>query len=275
MKDNQGKKLQKLTKVFDRLGAADPESWARSEIEEGIPQLGRFVFLRALWDTVLRYPPESRELAIDVARELCYLLEGRPALIPPEIEDIDWGLFLRSEELPTQSLSGLIESFDDTRPDGHVWGEAITVVTLRDSTDSELERNLRGLDQLAALWLGGTAITDKGLLHLRRHPTLKVLDLSNTKITDAGIVELSQLPNLKALHLANTGVTDKALAEIGAFPKLDTINFENTAVTDHGIEHLVNCASLEFVLLSGTQATKIGISKLRKKFPEAVIRFDQ
>lgn len=38
-----------LAKRFKELGAQDPEEWARSEISENIPQLARFMVLRALW----------------------------------------------------------------------------------------------------------------------------------------------------------------------------------------------------------------------------------
>jgi hypothetical protein len=35
-----------LTALFKKVGARKPEGWARSQIEEGIPQLARFLFLR-------------------------------------------------------------------------------------------------------------------------------------------------------------------------------------------------------------------------------------
>ncbi|MGW3891812.1 hypothetical protein ACWD69_24245 [Micromonospora chokoriensis] len=38
-----------LAKRFKELGAQGPEEWARSEIGENIPQLARFMVLRALW----------------------------------------------------------------------------------------------------------------------------------------------------------------------------------------------------------------------------------
>ncbi|GAA2193736.1 hypothetical protein GCM10009848_54930 [Micromonospora lupini] len=38
-----------LAERFEELGAQDPEGWARSEISENIPQLARFMVLRALW----------------------------------------------------------------------------------------------------------------------------------------------------------------------------------------------------------------------------------
>jgi beta-phosphoglucomutase-like phosphatase (HAD superfamily) len=42
-----------LTAVFRRLGARDPEGWARSQIVEGINQLARFLFLRQAWGLVV------------------------------------------------------------------------------------------------------------------------------------------------------------------------------------------------------------------------------
>ena len=34
--------LDELTRIFQKLGAPDPEGWARSQIQEGIPQLARY-----------------------------------------------------------------------------------------------------------------------------------------------------------------------------------------------------------------------------------------
>ncbi len=38
---------------FAALGAPDPEAWARSQVEEGLPQYARLVFLREAWRNVL------------------------------------------------------------------------------------------------------------------------------------------------------------------------------------------------------------------------------
>lgn len=42
-----------LTALFARLGAQNPAAWARSQIEEGTPQLARFLFLREAWKRVV------------------------------------------------------------------------------------------------------------------------------------------------------------------------------------------------------------------------------
>src|SRR5258706_541741 len=45
--------IHQLTEHFRALGAFDPESWARSQIEEGIPQYARLVFLRQAWQSII------------------------------------------------------------------------------------------------------------------------------------------------------------------------------------------------------------------------------
>ena len=46
--------LRSLTEVFRRAGATDPESWAHSQLAEGIPQLAIFSFAKALWNGMIR-----------------------------------------------------------------------------------------------------------------------------------------------------------------------------------------------------------------------------
>jgi hypothetical protein len=45
--------LRKLTALFERLGARDPGLWAESQLDEGIPQLARYLFLREAWRRVV------------------------------------------------------------------------------------------------------------------------------------------------------------------------------------------------------------------------------
>ena len=43
---------QELTALFRELGARNPEQWAASQVDEGIPQLLRFLFLKGAWEAV-------------------------------------------------------------------------------------------------------------------------------------------------------------------------------------------------------------------------------
>lgn len=44
---------EELAALFRRLGATDPDGWARSQIDAGIPQLPRYLFLRQAWRQVV------------------------------------------------------------------------------------------------------------------------------------------------------------------------------------------------------------------------------
>ncbi len=61
--------FKQLLGIFRKLGAANPEGWARSETEDGIPQLSRFIFLREAWkqsviaDDDVRWIKEHRRMS--------------------------------------------------------------------------------------------------------------------------------------------------------------------------------------------------------------------
>lgn len=120
--------LAELTELFARLGCADPEGWARSQLEEGINQLGRYLFIKCAWakavptdstdwiDNILKNsPPDTalgaawrrlcdsgadrsdlamivRDGQADIIFGLCYLLDG-PDDMDPDIPLFGWNLF--------------------------------------------------------------------------------------------------------------------------------------------------------------------------------------
>jgi hypothetical protein len=54
MADSRAKMLEQLVQLLKVAGAPDAEGWARSEVEEDIPQLARFLFLRQAWRSVVK-----------------------------------------------------------------------------------------------------------------------------------------------------------------------------------------------------------------------------
>ena len=58
------KSEEQLTALFRKLGATDPEQWARSQLSEGIPQLLRYLFLKHAWASVV---PEGSSQWIEQA----------------------------------------------------------------------------------------------------------------------------------------------------------------------------------------------------------------
>ena len=51
--------VDELTRIFQHLGAEDPEGWAKSQIDQGIPQLHRFLFLKKAWALVVDEEDDS------------------------------------------------------------------------------------------------------------------------------------------------------------------------------------------------------------------------
>lgn len=127
-----------LTRLFRKLGAKDPESWAKSQVDEGINQLGRFLFLREAWKRVIsesdhswmdaeiaraennpREPTTGVGLALktlfsngcdrqdisDLVRGMQYellfslcYLLDDPGQLEEEVQDVYWGLFQVNDE---------------------------------------------------------------------------------------------------------------------------------------------------------------------------------
>jgi hypothetical protein len=148
---------RELSELFRRLGARDPEGWARSQLQEGIPQLARFLFLRQAWKLVVdpgdsSWISEAQQFnikgpggAVGPALErllssgaeradlttivrvmqwkllagLCYLLDD-PGDLDPDVEGVAWRLFqVDDNESPTAVIGGLHESVLETEPSGH------------------------------------------------------------------------------------------------------------------------------------------------------------
>ena len=125
--------LDDLTALFRKLGAREPELWARSQLNEGIPQLQRFLFLRQAWSLIVREDdmdwihgeitraqrrPDGPYAGVGHALQRCVekgasaqdltdivrgkqaellhyfcYLLGDPSFTEKELSDLQWGLF--------------------------------------------------------------------------------------------------------------------------------------------------------------------------------------
>ena len=147
---------QELIALFQKLGARDPSAWARFQINENIPQLARFLFLRQAWKLVVgdndsTWLDEMRQanpngpggdavaaiarLLAAGGREddltklvrvmqwrllfgLCQLLDD-PGTIESEVRDFAWRLFrVDEDDRPIAIMPGLAESVLETDPTG-------------------------------------------------------------------------------------------------------------------------------------------------------------
>jgi len=119
--------------------------------------------------------------------------------------------------------------------------------------------------------LGGTALTDDGLAHVKLLPKVVQLDLKDTQITDAGLAHLAALGTLNRLHLEKTKVTDAGLAHLKDLGNLEYLNVYGTAVTDAGLEHLKGLKNLKKLYVWQTPVTDAGIAKLKEALPGVIV----
>lgn len=145
-----------LTELFRKLGARNPAEWARSQRDEGLPQLARFLFLREAWKLVVddkdstwirdrikddpsepggEIGPALERLVAAGATEddltavvrtmqwrvlfgLCLLLDD-PGTLEREVADVAWRLFeVDNDDQPKTIIPGLHESVLEMDPTG-------------------------------------------------------------------------------------------------------------------------------------------------------------
>lgn len=96
----------------------------------------------------------------------------------------------------------------------------------------------------------------------RRAPSLGALGLSGCRqITDAGVRHLARMPSLQHLDLSGTGITDVGLQVLRHLPQLRSLSLAWTRVTGAGIGVLANCDEIEHLDLGAS--AKIGDAAVR------------
>jgi len=133
-----------------------------------------------------------------------------------------------------------------------------------DRLASEDMKYFRGMKHLRGVWLCGADVTDSSLCHLRGANELKAINLDSTQITDAGLKELAQaVPNVARLSLVRTDVTDRGLAYLTKLPHISHLNLRDTKVTDEGIKHLIGLPRLERLSLNFCNVTDRALEVLQ------------
>ncbi len=126
--------------------------------------------------------------------------------------------------------------------------------------------DLRRLDpdvSLRNLSLGGTRVTDAGLLSLPKLKSIEWLDLFGTQVSDAGTEGLAAAVNLRQLSLERTQISDKTVGRLGDARRLQQLDLSGTGVTDAGLAVVGQLTSLEALWLANTLVTDRGIAQLR------------
>ena len=97
-------------------------------------------------------------------------------------------------------------------------------------------------------------ITDRGLAHLKDHPTLESVSLHQVNVTDAGMDVLAEIPKLTKLKIDYGKITDAGLAKVAELKQLRNLGFYKCSeITDDGVIKLAGLTELEMLFLNNNE----------------------
>ena len=97
------------------------------------------------------------------------------------------------------------------------------------------------------------------------------LELYDTRITDADLKDLAKLQKLDRLWLFGTQITDVGLKDVAKLQKLTHLDLRRTKITDEGLKEVAKWQQLERLSLEITQVTEAGVGKLQTALPNCEI----
>jgi len=131
--------------------------------------------------------------------------------------------------------------------------------------------HISGLQNLCLYW--NKNISDEGISHLCRLPSLKKLDIGHSQATDRGLARLAEVKTLEYLKLPGGvihrrsdtiyTITDEGLAHLSKLENLRHLSLscssKGVAFTDAGLKKLKELKSLEVLLVGGKEITASGV----------------
>ena len=102
------------------------------------------------------------------------------------------------------------------------------------------------------------------------------LNLAGSQVSNEGLAVLTNLKNLGRLHLENSTVTDAGLSHIAKLERLEYLNLYGTGITDAGIAQLKGLKHLEKLYLWKTRVSYDTAMELEKQIPglKVDLRYD-
>ncbi|MEM1294893.1 MAG: c-type cytochrome domain-containing protein [Verrucomicrobiota bacterium] len=100
---------------------------------------------------------------------------------------------------------------------------------------------------------------------------IAAVDIARTKVSDAGLATIGRMTNLRQLKVEKTNVSDAGLKHLSGLTSLEYLNLYGTQVTDAGLAHLTSLAKLTRLYLWQSKATSEGADKLKKNLPDVII----
>ncbi|MBM3981903.1 MAG: hypothetical protein FJ304_16850 [Planctomycetes bacterium] len=129
-------------------------------------------------------------------------------------------------------------------------------------TDEWLGKWLAGQDRVRRLELSGTAVTSKGLVHLKGLKELEILNVCLTAVSDDGFEHLAGLTKMRRMVICASKITGSGFKHLGAFAQIESINLHSTPASDAGLEAIGKLTNLHRLEIVHTSVTDAGLKHL-------------
>jgi hypothetical protein len=139
-------------------------------------------------------------------------------------------------------------------------------------TDTSLQ-HLSGLSGLKVLELTSTCIGDEGLAALKALNHLQSLGMSYSRVSSVGLRHLKGLKNLREVWLSGTDVDDSGLECFQGLSLLVQLGLSSTKVTDAGLRYLSHLHNLLRVYLFNTRVSHNGAQGLKCLIPGCRVKW--
>ena len=117
----------------------------------------------------------------------------------------------------------------------------------------------------------GERVNDQHLQYVQTLENVAAVRLKRTAITDDGLKLLAKCGTIRRLYLEDTAITDRGLEHLATMPQLQLLNLDGTQVTDAGAERLDECTALRQLYLWKTKVTPAGILRLQQAKPKVAV----
>mgnify|MGYP001336918556 FL=1 len=153
---------------------------------------------------------------------------------------------------------------------------AIDTILVKELQDSgfHIWRIAQNSDLLRIVYVkfGDSKFTNEDLIKLKPlKSNIAWLDIGGSQITDEGMMHLSTFHNLERIHLENTGITDNGIESLISLNKLTYLNLHGTKITNSSLEQIGEIQSLKSLYIWNTNVTEEGIKQLKEKNPNLII----
>ncbi len=157
------------------------------------------------------------------------------------------------------SFSRIIEIELNERTDGH---KEPTPKPLSDRVTDDWLKLIADQIELRRLEVSGTAVTSKGLIHLKDLVNLERLNICLTAVSDDGFEHLAGLTKMRRMTICSSKITGSGFAHLQGMKQLESINLHSSPASDAGLAEIGKLTSLRRLEIVHTNVTDPGLKHL-------------